>query len=71
MENSIIFLDKGNIKLDCFVDALEYFVENFDLINSELWRKFVNVYITKEDTEDGGWRGEFWGKMSFQGKISI
>jgi len=70
MENSILFLDEGNIKLNCFVDALEGFVENFDLVNSELWHKFVNVYITKEDTIDGGWRGEFWGKMMRGASIS-
>ena len=39
-----------------------------DLITGEqlgdraLWSRFVSVFFTKEDSDDRGWRGEYWGK---------
>ena len=29
----------------------------------DLWKLTVNQFRTKPDGEDGGWRGEFWGKL--------
>ena len=31
--------------------------------DKELWKLTVNQFRTKPDGEDGGWRGEFWGKL--------
>ena len=39
------------------------FVLKTQLKNTELWNKFISVFQTKEDSEDLGWRGEYFGKM--------
>ena len=39
------------------------FLQREHLCNEVLWRKFVDVFREKPDSENGGWRGEFWGKM--------
>ncbi len=31
--------------------------------DKNLWKLTVNQFRTKPDGEDGGWRGEFWGKL--------
>lgn len=38
------------------------FVEDLQLLNPELWFKFVEQHRLHTDT-DNGWRGEYWGKM--------
>ncbi len=45
--------------------AREYldFITRRQLSDAALWRKFVSAYETEADTEDLGWRGEYWGKM--------
>lgn len=38
------------------------FIEEFQLLNAELWERFVQQF--REDADrDAGWRGEYWGKM--------
>ena len=37
-------------------------IERIQLLNSDLWNRFVNQYRIEADS-DGGWRGEYWGKM--------
>ena len=39
------------------------FLQTEQLKNRELWAKFVDVYRTRPDAQNYGWRGEFWGKM--------
>lgn len=39
------------------------FLEGFQLTDAVLWRRFVEQFRTLPDSEDGGWRGEYWGKM--------
>lgn len=43
-------------------DATRFVMEK-QLKNRDLWAKCVEVYGTKEDGLDEGWRGEFFGKM--------
>ena len=38
------------------------FVLKDQALNTEMWDHFVSVYISKIDTKDGFWRGEYWGK---------
>lgn len=45
-----------------FEDAVRY-ITNKDLKRTELWKKFIQVFHTNQDTDDGGWRCEYWGKM--------
>lgn len=48
--------------------ALE-FLQKEQLKNRELWKKFVDVFRTHPDSENRGWRGEFWGKMMRGGAL--
>lgn len=44
------------------IDKSVRFIEEFQLLRADLWKRFVQQF--KEDADhDGGWRGEFWGKM--------
>ena len=39
------------------------FITNDQLKDKTIWKRFVSVFKTKEDSADRGWRGEYWGKM--------
>ncbi len=57
------FAKAGEIRLGGYGGRIiDYSIEN-QLLDEELWRLFVNEYRIRTDTTDGGWRGEFWGKM--------
>ena len=43
-------------------DSLKY-IEEIQLLQPALWKRFVQQYKEKADWEDLGWRGEYWGKM--------
>lgn len=45
-----------------FGGVLEHF-RSVQLKNRELWSKFVDVYRSRPDSQNNGWRGEYWGKM--------
>ena len=50
----------------CFsgiIDRTFKFIENFQLINPKLWKRFVNQFREDDADYDEGWRGEYWGKM--------
>lgn len=38
------------------------FIEDMQMLNPELWFRFVQQFRSHTDT-DNGWRGEYWGKM--------
>lgn len=47
---------------DGFVDDYIRYIEDFQLLDEELWSRFVRQF--NEDADfDAGWRGEYWGKM--------
>jgi len=39
-----------------------HFIEEMQMLNPELWFRFVQQFRLHTDT-DNGWRGEYWGKM--------
>ena len=39
------------------------FLQEEQLKDRALWKKFVDIFRTQPDGENQGWRGEFWGKM--------
>ena len=39
------------------------FITRTQLLDASLWRHFTDVFLTKADVADRGWRGEYWGKM--------
>ena len=44
-------------------DNAALFLQNEQLKDAALWKKFVDIYRIKPDADNQGWRGEFWGKM--------
>lgn len=44
-------------------DKYARFIEEKQLKDEKLWKKFADVFKTNADVADGGWRGEYWGKM--------
>ena len=40
-------------------DYVRFVLEN-QLLNGALWEKFVEVFVTREDAADDGWRGEYF-----------
>jgi len=58
------FVDYENkYKYNGFMDKTVRYIEEFQLLNPELWRRFVQQFREDADGEDAGWRGEYWGKM--------
>ena len=59
----MLYSKRENVtKYEGFVDDAFRFIEDFQLINPTLWRRFVQQF--REDADyDAGWRGEYWGKM--------
>ena len=45
------------------MESAEEFIMNNQLKRADLWKRFVNVYRTGTDSDNGGWRGEYFGKM--------
>lgn len=44
-------------------DKAARFFQNNQLTDRALWAKFVDLFRTRDDSQNGGWRGEYWGKM--------
>lgn len=59
-------LPSGSVKIEGILDQTIRFIENYQLLDPKLWKKFVDQYRStdpKADDETYGWRGEYWGKM--------
>ena len=56
-------VDGVKCKLDGIVDFTAKFVQNHQLLKTCLWDLFANQFVLRVDGQDGGWRGEYWGKM--------
>jgi len=39
------------------------FVTGHQLLRDDLWKLFADQFIKQDDSENFGWRGEYWGKM--------
>ena len=44
-------------------DQTARFFQNKQLTDRELWAKFTDVFRSHPDSQNHGWKGEFWGKM--------
>ena len=38
------------------------FIEEFQLLNEQMWDYFIAEFADPNDHTNGGWRGEYWGK---------
>lgn len=45
-----------------FANAVD-FVREKQLLRTELWKRFVTQFKEEDADSEGGWRGEYWGKM--------
>jgi len=63
LKTDVFFADYENkYNYSGFVDDAFKFAEDFQLLNTDLWKRFVQQF--REDADyDAGWRGEYWGKM--------
>lgn len=60
----VFFADYENkYSYDNFIDDTFKFIEEFQLLNSELWHRFVQQFREDDADFDAGWRCEYWGKM--------
>ncbi len=57
------------MKFEGLINQAADFVQRKQLCNRALWAKFVDLYRTRPDAENQGWRGEFWGKMMRGGAL--
>lgn len=45
------------------VDETARFIEKIQLTDNSKWKLFSKQFAERPDGENGGWRGEYWGKM--------
>lgn len=59
----VMFADRENLwKYEGHINEVFGFVNDRQICRPELWERFMLQFRTRPDS-DGGWRGEFWGKM--------
>lgn len=46
-----------------YINDMVEFINGFQLKDAEHWARFVEQFRHDADGADGGWRGEYWGKM--------
>ena len=61
-KNAYYINPNNNFKFKGFLDEAIRFIENNQLKDKSLWKRFVEQYELHSDN-DNGWRGEYWGKM--------
>lgn len=58
------FADYDNVyRYSGFMDDAAKYIEDFQLLNPTLWRRFVEQFREEDADYEAGWRGEYWGKM--------
>ncbi len=58
-----LFVDcRNEFAYEGYIGELLDFIREHQLLRKELWERFIEPFRTAADG-DGGWRGEFWGKM--------
>ena len=64
LNTDTLFADYSNTyKYEGAIKTAFDFIEKEHLIDPELWARFVKQYREEDADKDGGWRGEYWGKM--------
>lgn len=56
-------LYENPIKTKGIMDMTVWFVINNQLKDKSAWEAYIDVFITREDTKDERWRGEYFGKQ--------
>lgn len=64
------FIDDGmTVAFEGIVNDTYRFVQREQLMDPALWMRFVRQFAEQTDAKDGGWRGEFWGKLMRAGSF--
>ena len=64
LKTDSVFVDYENTyNYRGFVDEAFRFIEDFQMMNPTLWRRFVEQFREEDADYECGWRGEYWGKM--------
>ena len=63
MTDMLFEAEAGSFNYSGEYDRAVRFVEQHQSKNTRLWKLFVKQYRIQIDSETGGWRGEYWGKM--------
>ena len=64
LKTDVFFADYENTyKYKGFVDKAIRYIEDEQLLDAVLWKRFVEQYRMEDADYDEGWRGEYWGKM--------
>lgn len=62
-EGTDTFFAEGNFAYNGIVDEMIRLAEDKQLVNRALWQLVAGQFADDADDEDGGWRGEYWGKL--------
>ena len=63
LKTDVFFVDEENrYCYTGFVEEAIRYIEDFQLLRPDLWKRFVQQFRGDSDYENG-WRGEYWGKM--------
>ena len=53
----------SSYKFNGIIDQSVKFVEDTQLLRTDLWKRFVHQFKEEDADAEGGWRCEYWGKM--------
>jgi len=63
-KTDVLFADyKNKYAYSGFIDEAIRHIEEKQLLDTVLWKRFVEQYRMEDADYDEGWRGEYWGKM--------
>lgn len=64
LKTDMLFADyDNNYNFSGCLDNAIKFIEKIQLLDQNLWARFVEQYRMLDADYDNGWRGEYWGKM--------
>ena len=62
-KNALEFVGTGEMRLGGYAGRMiDYTIEN-QLMDESTWAILVDQFRRKQDSDNHGWRGEYWGKM--------
>ena len=63
IESRLTFASAGEIRLGGYGGEMIKYVIEKQLLDADTWATLVDQFRRREDSYNGGWRGEYWGKM--------
>ena len=63
IDTKLVFPSPGEIKLGGYGGRMIDFTIQRQLIDVDTWLMLVDQFRLQPDSDNGGWRGEYWGKM--------